>query len=120
MERLPKFSRRPTKLVKRFMKLTLLLALLICACAVDVHAQGRAQDDKRDVLAPPVYKKDLYPADANAKQEISAALDRATKAQQRVLLIFGGNWCSDCHVLDRALHDGESGAPVKLRYVLVL
>jgi len=36
-----------------------------------------------------------------------------------VLLIFGGNWCYDCHVLDRALHEGAAGKIVKQSFLLV-
>jgi hypothetical protein len=36
-----------------------------------------------------------------------------------VILIFGGNWCYDCHVLDKALHTGEAGKIVLESYRLV-
>lgn len=46
----------------------------------------------------------LYREDANAVQDISQATARAGKEHKRVLLVFGGNWCIDCHVLDNAFH----------------
>jgi thiol:disulfide interchange protein len=71
------------------------------------------------VLDPITAKTNLYPADADAKKEIGAALKLAATDHKRVLLVFGGNWCYDCHVLDRALHDGAAGQVVKESFLLV-
>jgi thiol:disulfide interchange protein len=75
--------------------------------------------DDRDTLDPVANKKDLYPATANAKKEIAEVLELATKDRKRVLLIFGGNWCYDCHVLDRALHEGAAGRVMRQSFLLV-
>jgi thiol:disulfide interchange protein len=61
----------------------------------------------------------LYPANANASEEIDLAIKKASAHQKKILLIFGGNWCYDCHVLDRALHEGAAGDIVKASYLLV-
>lgn len=45
----------------------------------------------------------IYPPAAGARTEIRDAETRAAKAHKRVLVIFGADWCYDCHVLDRAL-----------------
>jgi hypothetical protein len=58
-------------------------------------------------LKQPMENKDLYPASADAKAEIAEAVHRATGAHKRVLIVFGGNWCYDCHVLDEAFHSLE-------------
>ena len=71
------------------------------------------------VLDPITAKTDLYPADADAKKEIGAALKLAATDHKRVLLVFGANWCYDCHVLDRALHDGAAAQIVKESFLLV-
>jgi len=42
----------------------------------------------------------IYPSPAEANADIAAALAAATRDHKRVLLDFGGNWCSDCHILD--------------------
>jgi thioredoxin 1 len=47
---------------------------------------------------------DLYPANVDARAEIKEAEARAASEHKRVLLVFGANWCGDCHVLDRAFH----------------
>lgn len=40
-----------------------------------------------------------YDAKADAKAEIAQALARAKAHGKRVLIGFGGNWCTDCRVL---------------------
>ena len=71
------------------------------------------------VLDSVPVRTDLYPANADAKKEIGEALSRAALEHKRVLLIFGANWCYDCHVLDHALHDGDAGKVVSENFVLV-
>jgi thioredoxin-related protein len=44
----------------------------------------------------------LYAANANARHDISQAIVTAVKSHKRILLVFGGNWCIDCHILDKA------------------
>jgi hypothetical protein len=56
-------------------------------------------------LAQPANKdKNIYPAEADARAEIKQAEEKAVKEHKRVLLVFGANWCYDCHVLDLAFH----------------
>jgi len=93
-----------------------LIAVLIVA--TPSLAQG-IQQNNGEVLEAPAVKKDLYPANANAKKEIAAALKRAARNHKRVMLVFGGNWCYDCHVLDRALHEGTAGKIMKMSFALV-
>jgi thiol:disulfide interchange protein len=79
-------------------------------------AQRRADDDS---LTPVTAKTDLYSAEADAKKEIDEALKNAGEAKKRVILLFGANWCYDCHVLDQAFHEGEAGRIVKDHFLLV-
>jgi thioredoxin 1 len=44
----------------------------------------------------------IYPPASGARGEIQQAVARAAKNHKRVLVIFGADWCYDCHVLDRA------------------
>jgi thiol-disulfide isomerase/thioredoxin len=46
----------------------------------------------------------LYRADINAQEEINATIAAAGKEHKRVILVFGANWCGDCHALDYAFH----------------
>jgi thioredoxin 1 len=56
------------------------------------------------VKMPPALKQNphLYDTAANARVEIQEAVAKAKKLHQRVILVFGANWCYDCHVLDQA------------------
>lgn len=58
-------------------------------------------------LPQPLAQKDLYPASADAKKEIAEAIRMATETHRRVLVVFGGNWCYDCHVLEEAFRSPE-------------
>jgi len=69
-------------------------------------------------LKAPAERKDLYPADADAQKEIAEALASAAKSHKRVLLIFGGNWCYDCHVLDQAFRLPEIAPTLNHNFVV--
>src|SRR5258708_33724299 len=76
------------------------------------------QRDAETRLKGPAERKDLYPAEADAEKEISEALQTAARAHKRVLLIFGGNWCYDCHVLDEAFHLPEIAPTLNRNFVV--
>ena len=61
------------------------------------------------VKMPPALKPNpnLSNKNANARLEIEEAVAKAKKDHQRVILVFGGNWCYDCHVLDQAFHQTD-------------
>jgi len=61
----------------------------------------------------------LYPTNANAYKDISAAVSRATAEHKRILLEFGGNWCYDCHVLDIAFHNPDIAPTLNSNYLVV-
>jgi thioredoxin 1 len=79
---------------------------------------GAERTDAPHLKQPSDMKKDLYPADADARAEIKEAEERAAKEHRRVLLVFGANWCYDCHVLDLAFHRPDF-APVMAGYEVV-
>jgi thioredoxin-related protein len=58
------------------------------------------------VKMPPALhpNPNLYDKNANANVDIQEAIARAKKDHRRVILVFGANWCYDCHVLDQAFH----------------
>ena len=65
---------------------------------------GAERTDAPHLKQPSDMKKDLYPANADARAEIKEAEEKAAAERKRVLLVFGANWCFDCHVLDLAFH----------------
>jgi len=70
-------------------------------------------------LRQPLENKDLYPQGVDAAQEIAEALRSATASHKRVLVVFGGNWCFDCHVLDEAFHSPEIAPTLNRSFVVV-
>jgi len=74
--------------------------------------------DAPHLKQPSDMNKNIYPADADAHAEIKEAEERAAAGRKRVLLVFGANWCYDCHVLDLAFHRPDF-APVMASYEVV-
>ena len=61
----------------------------------------------------------LYPEPTDAHKDIDAALSAAQSDHKRVLVIFGGNWCYDCHVLDTAMRSDQLATLVAANYHVV-
>ncbi len=61
----------------------------------------------------------LYPPPEEAQAEISTALAAAAKDHKRVILVFGGNWCYDCHVLDTTFRSKEFAPLVNANYHVI-
>lgn len=70
---------------------------------------------------PPVRsaEREIYPAPEQAPADLAAALKLAAARHRRVLLDFGGNWCTDCQVLDLYFHDAANRPILDANYVLV-
>jgi thioredoxin 1 len=69
--------------------------------------------------AAPCAERDIYPAPDQAKSDVAAALAASAAAHKRIILDFGGNWCTDCHVLDLYFHDQTNKPILDANYVLV-
>src|SRR5580704_3487128 len=69
-------------------------------------------------LKQPLEQKDLYPP-ADAKKEIIEAIRAAAATHKRVLVVFGANWCYDCHVLEEAFHSPEISPTVEKSFEVV-
>jgi thioredoxin 1 len=61
----------------------------------------------------------IYPYPSRAEADIGAAIHEAGKTHRRVLVDFGGDWCTDCKVLDANLRKPENAALVAKHYVVV-
>lgn len=70
-------------------------------------------------LKQPMEQKDLYPASADAKSEIAEAIHTAAAARKRILVVFGANWCYDCHVLEEAFHSPEISPTMESSFQVV-
>jgi hypothetical protein len=76
---------------------------------------------KRDLARleqPASVDNKIYPT-GDAREEIQQALARAKKGHKNVLLVFGADWCYDCHVLDKAFHRGDISAVLTPSYEVV-
>ena len=61
----------------------------------------------------------IYAPGLNAHAEIKQAVALASKEHKRVLVVFGANWCYDCHVLDLAFHRPDVEAVLQRNYEVV-
>jgi thioredoxin 1 len=61
----------------------------------------------------------IYPVGVNASEEIRSALGRAAKSHKHVLVVFGADWCYDCHVLDKAFRRQDVAAMLTPNYEVV-
>jgi len=68
---------------------------------------------------PTSMSKDLYPASADAHADLMAAEKKAAEEHKRVLLVFGANWCFDCHVLDLAFQRPDLASVLETSYEVV-
>src|SRR5208337_1291752 len=87
--------------------LTLSLALAVAAASGVCFSQAAAK------------KKDIYSASADAHAEIEEALEKATAEHKRVIVVFGANWCYDCHALDAAFHRSDLAPILAANYEVV-
>ena len=61
----------------------------------------------------------MYPPIERAKADVEGALRQAAKTHRRVLVDFGGNWCTDCKVLDINMKKPENAALLAKHFVVV-
>jgi len=64
-------------------------------------------------------EKEIYSESADAHAEIKEALEKATAEHKRVIVVFGANWCYDCHVLDKAFHRSDLAPILAANYEIV-
>jgi len=64
-------------------------------------------------------EKEIYNESADARAEIKEALHKARAEHKRVIVVFGANWCYDCHVLDAAFHRSDLAPILAANYEVV-
>lgn len=80
---------------------------------------GLAHSEVIKIHQPKALNPKLYDEKANAAEEIKHELADAAKTHRRLILVFGGNWCYDCHVLDGALHEPDVAPLVETNFIVV-
>lgn len=93
--------------------------MLVVLAAV-VASPGQLASHDQIMQPPPVLKTGLYPAEANAKKNIAAAIAQAAREHKRVILDFGADWCLDCHILDNAFHNNPDVSPLLEKNFIVV
>ena len=61
----------------------------------------------------------IYPDVAAANADIAAALKDAAKTHRRVIIDFGGDWCTDCRILDLRFREQANAELLQRHYVVV-
>lgn len=64
-------------------------------------------------------EKEIYNERADARAEIKELLEKAIAENKRVIVVFGANWCYDCHVLDAAFHRSDLAPILAANYYVV-
>ena len=70
-------------------------------------------------LKQPLDRKEIYNASMDAHEEVAEAVKKAGAEHKRVLVVFGGNWCFDCHVLDEAFHSADIAPTLNRSFVVI-
>ncbi|MGA2904274.1 MAG: thioredoxin family protein [Candidatus Korobacteraceae bacterium] len=68
---------------------------------------------------PTSTSKAIYAPGLDAHAEIQQALVLASKQHKNVIIVFGANWCYDCHVLDLAFHRPDLAGVLQRNYEVV-
>jgi thiol:disulfide interchange protein len=61
----------------------------------------------------------IYPDVSTANADIAAAVKEAAATKRRVIVDFGGDWCTDCKILDINFRMPENAQLVRKHYVVV-
>lgn len=77
------------------------------------------RSDATKLQQPASTSKVIYAPGMDAHEEIKQALALASKEHKNVLVVFGANWCYDCHVLDLAFHRPDVSTILQRDYVVV-
>jgi len=89
----------------RMLRVCLALAIAVISGVSFSHAAAKA--------------KQIYSETADAHAEIKEALAKASAEHKRVIVVFGANWCFDCHVLDDAFHRPDLASIIAANYEVV-
>lgn len=65
------------------------------------------------------FREPLYSTRADAHTQIREAQQKAAKEHKRILVVFGANWCYDCHVLDQVFRRPELTSVLAENYEVV-
>ena len=61
----------------------------------------------------------FYDEKADAHHDVAAAVANAGASKRNIVLVFGANWCPDCHALDAQMHKPELASIIEKNFVVV-
>jgi len=77
------------------------------------------RSDPARLQQPTSTSRMIYAPGLDAHTEITQAVALASREHKRVLIVFGANWCYDCHVLDLAFHRPDVETVLQKNYEVV-
>ncbi len=77
------------------------------------------RSDATKLQQPTSTSKVIYAPGLDAHAEIKETLAMAAKQHKNVIVVFGANWCYDCHVLDLAFHRPDLAGVLQRNYEVV-
>jgi thiol:disulfide interchange protein len=113
----PVRSKHRTKHLKRVS-----LALLLSAAFLAAGCKQSQREDSAPSLTTspmPSLNRHIYSQTADPKADIAAAITQAGKENKRIILVFGGDWCADCQVLDIYLRENPNLQLLAQNFILV-
>ncbi len=67
----------------------------------------------------PAASEPIYDEKANARKQVEAAITEASAGGKNIVLVFGADWCGDCHVLEAQMHKPELASLIAKNFVVV-
>ncbi len=85
------------------------------------HAARRSRSEESCAACPsrPSPIRSSIRRRKRRKRKFPSALAAAAKQHKRVILVFGGNWCYDCHVLDATFRSKDFAPIVNASYIVI-
>jgi len=107
--------------MRRLHTLLGILVVLLSASTVLSQQETPAESPEKAVQKKPEKPEPIYDEKADAPKQIAEAIKRAKKENQRVLIQWGANWCSWCHLLhDTFKEDKDVRRKLQYEYDVVL
>jgi len=85
----------------------------------DWRLTATKRSDPTRLQQPTSTSRVIYAPGIDAHAEIIHAEALAAQQHKRVLIVFGANWCYDCHVLDLAFHRPDVEPVLQKNYEVV-
>jgi thiol:disulfide interchange protein len=89
----------------RTVSLVIASVLILSACGCVAASDPSSTDSVRNPEQDPPYEIAVYDPGRNPGADLADTVARARRADKRIILEVGGEWCSWCRILDQYLKD---------------